>query len=678
MSFTDQVRITSQLNLSNILSQMPVGMAIYRGPDYIIELANEAMLRYWNLGQEDVIEKPAFDVFMRHGETTDVQQLKQLFHDVYKHGKSAVISEVCVALPVEQGVGTFYYSLTFEALRDEQGRINGIMCLANDITQSVQTRKKLEEAEKQKSLALEAGCFGTWDFNLLDNTVELDARCRELFDMPPDEHIAPLDFWKYINEKDHPSVTAAVTASLDPQQRADYTLEYRVGSEEGKIRWVRNKGKGYFNGDVPYRFVGTVQDVTEEHRLKGEQEKLLRLVDNSIELMSLLGTNNINSYINKAGMELLGFDTMEQVLRTPISELHLKEDFEKVSSEVITSLQREGRWSGLMNVKHLKTGEIIPVYNNTVRIDDPVTGEVLAFGAVMRDMRQEFAAQKSLQESERKYRQLSNELEERVDQRTVDLRNANYNLSRSNRDLEQFAYIASHDLQEPLRKIRIFSDLIMENIRNEELLKKYLSKINVASERMSSLVKELLNYSRLSAPQLPFETVDLSAVFAHALNDCELVIKEKNAVIHSAPLPVIHGVPSQLYQLFLNLLSNALKFNETTPVISIACSEVQGKDISGGELIDPATNYMHLIFKDNGIGVSEHLFDKVFTVFTRGTSDPKFIGTGIGLAVCKKVVENHRGYIHVESEVGAGTSFHIYLPIALPDVQSGSQIKKDL
>jgi PAS domain S-box-containing protein len=662
MSFTDHSRITSPLNLYTILSQMSTGMAIYRGPDYIVELANEAMLRYWNLNAADVLEKPAFTVFMRRGEA-DAQELKQLLDDVYNYGKPAAISEVLAVLPVEGRLTDFYFSLTFEALRNDEGSIHGIMCLANDITQAVQARKKLEEAEKKKSLALDAACFGTWDFNLLDNTVELDDRCRGLFGMPPHEHIAPLDFWKYINEKDHLKVTAAVSASLDPQQRADYTLEYRVGSQEGKIRWIRNNGKGYFKGDVAYRFVGTAQDVTEEHDLRDEQEKLLCLVDNSIELMSLLGTNNINSYINKAGMELLGFDTMEQVLTTPISELHLKEDYEKVSAHVITSLQSEGRWSGQMNVKNLKTGEVIPVYNNTVRIDDPVTGEVLAFGAVMRDMRQELAAQQSLQESERKYRQLSNELEERVEKRTVDLRNANYNLSRSNHDLEQFAYIASHDLQEPLRKIRIFSDLIMENIEDRELLKKYIYRINAASERMSSLVKELLHYSRLSAPQLPFEKVDLSVVFVDVIIDCELVIKEKNAVIHSSPMPVVYGVSTQLHQLFLNLLSNALKFNESAPVISIECSEVYGSDISGSELIDPSIKYIHLIFKDNGIGFSKHLFEKVFTVFTRGTSDPKFMGTGIGLAVCKKVVENHRGHIDVESEVGKGTSFHIYLPL---------------
>lgn len=664
MSFTDNARIPSRFNLSNILSQMSTGMAIFHGPEYIVELANEAILRYWNLNQVDVLEKPAFDVFIRRGETKpDAHELQKIIDDVYHTGNRAVVNEAFAVLPVENAAGDFYFNLTFDAVRDENGDINGIMCLMNDITESVKVRKKLEAAEKKKSLALDAGLIGTWDFNLLDNTVELDDRCRELFNMPPQEHISPLDFWKYINEKDHANVTAAVSASLDPLQRADYTLEYRVGSEEGKIRWIRNKGKGYFNGTIPYRFVGTAQDVTEEHRLKDEQEKLLRLVDNSVELMSLLGTNNINSYINKAGMELLGFDTMEQVLRTPISELHLKEDFEKVSANVITSLQDKGRWSGQMNVRNLKSGEVIPVYNNTVRIDDPATGEILAFGAVMRDMRQELAAQQSLLESERKYRQLTNELEERVDERTVELRNANYNLSRSNRYLEQFAYIASHDLQEPLRKIRIFSDLIIENSSDGELVEKYISKINVASERMSSLVKELLNYSRLSSLQHTFETVNLSAVLTHVLTDCELVIKEKNAVIQTCSLPVIYGVSSQLYQLFLNLLSNALKFSEIPPVVSITCSEVYGRDIIGGELIDPDIRYIHLIFKDNGIGVSTDLFEKIFIIFTRGTSDPKFTGTGIGLAVCKKVVENHRGYIDVESEVGKGTSFHIYLPL---------------
>lgn len=654
----EQKRNEVEARFRNLLRDSTIGHVVMMGDNYTIKVANEAYAKIINHTVEQIMERPLFELI------PDAEAFfRPLMERVLQTGEPFKMDGAPFNV-LDAGGRQIegFVDVVYQPYRDSDGNIAGVMAVVNNVTDQTRERKKLEEAEKKKTLALESGRFGTWDFNLLSDTVEIDARCRELFNMPPDEPIAPVDFWKYISEKDQPKVTEAVTASLDPQLRADYTLEYRIAGPE--VRWIRNKGKGYFDNGVPYRFVGTVQDVTEERHLRDEQQKLLRLVENSVELMSLLGTNNINSYVNKAGMELLGFDSMEQVLRTPISELHLKEDFEKVASDVITSLQEKGRWSGQMNVKHLKSGEIIPVYNNTIRIDDPTTGEVLAFGAVMRDMRPELAAQQSLRESEQKYRQLSNELEERVERRTADLRNANFNLSRSNRDLEQFAYVASHDLQEPLRKIRMFSDLMMQNKDDAAFLDKLASKIALASAHMSSLVQALLNYSRLSPADPAFERTELQAVFKKVLADCELTIKDKGATVQLPPaLPAIHGVPTQLYQLFLNLLGNALKFNEGSPLITVSCEPVRGSAISGGELIDPGAGYVHITFTDNGIGISKYLLDKVFTIFTRGTSDSRFAGTGIGLAVCKKVVENHRGHITVESEEGKGTSFHIYLPV---------------
>lgn len=168
--------------------------------------------------------------------------------------------------------------------------------------------------------------------------------------------------------------------------KVDYMFEYCVVMVDGNFWWICNKGWVYFNGDIFYCFIGIVQDVMDECCLRDEQQKLFYFVDNSVELMLLLGIDNINLYINKVGMELFGFDMMEEVCCMFILELYFWEDYEKVSEEVIMLFQIIGCWFGIMNVCYLKIGEIILVYNNMVWIDDLDIGEVLVFGVVMCDM----------------------------------------------------------------------------------------------------------------------------------------------------------------------------------------------------------------------------------------------------------------------------------------------------
>ena len=239
----------------------------------------------------------------------------------------------------------------------------------------------------------------------------------------------------------------------------------------------------------------------------------------------------------------------------------------------------------------------------------------------------------------------------------------NTELEKSNRELEQFAYVASHDLQEPLRKIQTFTELGERNMADATVLKKYLSKVSSSANRMTELIKAVLNYSRLSKSENDFVEVDLNDILQSIYIDLELLIHEKQAVINSEKLPVIYGIPLQLHQLFINLITNSLKFSDKTPVINITSKYVHGTDIGDEVSVIKERDYIQIAFSDNGIGFDQKFAEKVFSIFQRLHSDKSIAGTGIGLAICKKIVENHQGIITVRSELKKGTIFFIYLPL---------------
>lgn len=264
----------------------------------------------------------------------------------------------------------------------------------------------------------------------------------------------------------------------------------------------------------------------------------------------------------------------------------------------------------------------------------------------------------------------SQKLEQKVQERTRELEQAkddmeivNDKLVKSNHDLEQFAYIASHDLQEPLRKIQMFTEMAEKKVDEKELLQNYFGKIKSSARRMSELIAAVLNYSRLSKNGQQYADTDLNTVLENIKTDFELLITEKNAVIESNKLPVVKGIPLQLHQLCLNLVSNALKFTDRRPVIRISSKVLRADEIDTVASPGASGNYLELIFSDNGIGFEQQYADQIFTIFQRLHDRHTYAGTGIGLALCKKIVENHQGFITARSEVGKGSTFCIYLPV---------------
>lgn len=256
---------------------------------------------------------------------------------------------------------------------------------------------------------------------------------------------------------------------------------------------------------------------------------------------------------------------------------------------------------------------------------------------------------------------LNDILEHRVKQRTKDLVVKNKELANSNHELQQFAWVASHDLKEPLRKIQTFNYLIKDRFLsdNEEACV-YLDRAIKSSKRMSDLIDNLLQYSRLSAAAV-FEPTDLNVLLQEILSDLEVSVLEKNAIITIGNMPILETVPSQMRQVFQNLISNSLKFSKPNiaPEIKITSENLVfdvAKTVGNPQLC-------RIVITDNGIGFDEKFTDRIFVIFQRLHTRDTYEGTGIGLAITKKIIERHNGTIEARSKENEGTSFIITLPI---------------
>ncbi|MBS1742989.1 MAG: response regulator [Bacteroidetes bacterium] len=254
------------------------------------------------------------------------------------------------------------------------------------------------------------------------------------------------------------------------------------------------------------------------------------------------------------------------------------------------------------------------------------------------------------------------QLEQKVRERTSELAALNQALIANNNELQQYAYLASHDLQEPLRKIITFASMMEERFNaNGEFNMHYLQKVMSSANRMRDLIQDLLLYSQIS-DESGFVSVDLNIALEEALSDLEVVVENKHAEIKADKLPVIESIPGQLRQVFMNLLSNSLKYskNESRPVIEISVDYTNEKKFDSPVVQDG--RYCRIKVKDNGIGIDERYTDKMFVIFQRLHGKSQYEGTGIGLAIVRKIIERHQGLIKANGKEGEGTTISILIP----------------
>ncbi|MBT1064421.1 CHASE3 domain-containing protein [Bowmanella sp. Y26] len=254
-------------------------------------------------------------------------------------------------------------------------------------------------------------------------------------------------------------------------------------------------------------------------------------------------------------------------------------------------------------------------------------------------------------------------LAQKVEERTFALKIYADELSRSNRELEEFAFVASHDLQEPLRKIQAFGDRLLnaQQQQLDETSLDYLARINKAAQRMSNLISDLLAFSRVTTRGKEFSSCDLNKTLALVLDDLEISIEESQAEVEQDSLPMIKADTTQMHQLLQNLLSNALKFKAADqPLkVEVRCQQTSGPALPGDE---SSLAWYRIDIRDTGIGFEQQYADKIFMPFQRLHGRNSYEGTGIGLAVCRRIVERHGGKISATSQPGKGSTFTILLP----------------
>lgn len=396
-----------------------------------------------------------------------------------------------------------------------------------------------------------------------------------------------------------------------------------------------------------------IEDITEhrraQHVLAEREAWFRRMADNAPVMIWLTGLNKLCSFCNKTWLEFRGIILEEAMGKKWTEGVHpddvqnctlaFDEAFDEKKPFVIEyRLQRydgEYRWI-LAKAKPNFTPE----------------GQFTGYIGTCVDIHEQ-----------RIHKQ---DLEQHVEQRTHALLEVNLELERSNSELEQFAYVASHDLQEPLRKILTFISRMQKGHEDEfsAETKKYFVKINDASNRMTRMIDDLLNFSRISRLGKRYVKTDLNSVVQSALGDLDLLIADKKAIITVDKLPVIHAIPMQMTQLFYNLLTNALKFSlpERKPEIHIGCRTMTREEKKKHSLNGQSDIVYEITVRDNGIGFKQEYSEQIFTIFQRLHDRSLYSGTGMGLSLCRKIVSNHNGKIYAEGVENQGAVFHIILP----------------
>jgi PAS domain S-box-containing protein len=453
-------------------------------------------------------------------------------------------------------------------------------------------------------------------------------------------------------------------------QRAPYDIKFRFLTS-GDIIIARATGTPHYNDSGEFvGYIGIIQDITLQEMAKSSLEKEIQqrtadLLRRNEELrrseeryyrmiaevkdyaIILLSPEGIIENWNSGAEEIKGYKASE-IIGKHLRIFYVPEDQEeKLPERLLQIAVKEGRathegWRIRKDGTRFWGSTVITALHDE-------ENNIVGFSKVTRDLSEKRNAEEAMKANARMLEQKNKEL------------------SSMNQELASFAYVSSHDLQEPLRKIQTFATRIVETEQDNlsQKGKDYFSRMQNAALRMQTLIEDLLAYSRTNTADKKFEMTDLNQILENSKNDLKELIDEKHAVIDSSTLPELNVIAFQFGQLFNNILSNALKFSkpDVRPHITIRTTIVSGKSVKE-YFLPPDLSFHHISFKDNGIGFETEHKEKIFEVFQRLHGRSEYSGTGIGLAICKKIVENHGGYIFADSKPDEGATFHVFIPVS--------------
>lgn len=530
----------------------------------------------------------------------------------------------------------------FEGHPPEAVKMTGV-CI--DITERKQSEEALRESEERLRLATAAADIYSWEYNLASGTYSFSDNATAILGrsrLPK----TPDDNRRLVHPDDAPLLQKTLDGALASGK--GFTVEFRSVKDDGSVVWlsVQTTMVTDDNGKA-LRLIGIAQDISKrkeaEEALRTSETKLRITMESATDYAIItMDTERRIERWSSGAAQIFGY-TEEEVLGQSADLIFTEEDRAAGAPQKEMETARDcgraadERWHRRKDgSRFYMSGFMRPIYN----------GHLTGYVKVARD-----ATQQKL---------FTEELSRLVAERTLALQ-------QSNESLQQFATIAAHDLQEPLRKLRLFASVLQrfsQHLPPEG--RELLAKIDATSGRMSRLIGEVLQYSRIAYGTKEWVPANLDEILLNVLNDLELQLEETGAtVVYERALPEIEAVPPQMNQLFYNLLSNALKFRreEVAPVIRISAVPLPPDKVRTYPGLPENKHYIEIRFADNGIGFDEEFSEQIFQIFERLHSVDEFEGTGVGLALCKKIVENHHGHILATSKKGEGASFVIVLPL---------------
>lgn len=679
----------SEAKLRAIIDHARAAIGVYVGREMVIENPNQTFIDILGKGP-DIAGRPLREVLPEL--ESEGQPFLAILDEVFTSGIGYSTAETLIKIFRHGALTNNYYNFSYTPVLNSEGRTYQIVVVAIEVTDQVLARQKIEESDR------------------FSRTVFYNSPVAKLVFVGPDMLL------REANEKmldllgrDASIIGQPILESIPEFSRTPLVDQYRQVLAAGELQvavaqhfeLVKNGQSygGYYDytykplsdasGQL-YGVICTMIEVTQQVVAQQKLEEAESALRGAVELAQL-GTWSIDvatgglTYSDRL-IEWFGYDPAAQGYNQVIPILSV-EDQERVAAAVARALRpdSEGIYEETYTVIHPRTGKKRVLHAHGKTVFD-ASGQAIRLNGTAQDITlqrelqtaleqevqqrtQELAAtneelaatNEELEASNEEYAALNEELEE-----------ANRLLMRSNDNLQTFAYVASHDLQEPLRKIQQFGDLLKDRYMNsvgEELI--YVERMQTAASRMSTLIRDLLNYSRIATQQDTHGPVDLNKVVDRVLATLDLSIQEMGAQINVEPLPTVLGDASQLEQLVQNLLSNALKFSRVDrqgtpaiPRISITAQRVSGPELPPS--VKPsrlAPAYEQISVTDNGVGFEEKYLDRIFQVFQRLHGKSQFAGTGVGLAIAQRVVENHGGAITAHSQPEQGATFQVYLPV---------------
>jgi PAS domain S-box-containing protein len=638
-----------------------IGIADFHGR--LLEV-NDAFVRLMGYTREELIGKMSYRDFTPESFTDVTNQAIRQAKDTQQ--------------PVEyekeflrKDGSQFIASVTVFPIKSRDGKASALAAIIRDITERKLTEKRLREAEDRWQIALRINDDGIWDWDIRNKRNFYSPRWREMFgfDESEDIGITPRNSAEFFHPDDRHlarKLNEAIVNGEEPQ----FDIEFRHICKDGAYRWVRCRGEVIVNKETGHvqRVIGLNTDIELRKRSKLEREAISAIMrgvtetSNLDELLSLIH-ESIAKVIYAENCFVALFDKSSKLFKMQFFVDNFDEppppaDLTGTRTQYVfrtekplfldtdrtKQLEAEGEFRLVGTQPNFWLGTPLKTPNEVIGV------------LVVQSYDERYSyTQRDLDFLSSIAGQVALAIERKIAEEQLQV--FNEKLQRSNRELQDFAYVASHDLQEPLRKVQTFADRLKTKYAAslDDNGLDYLERMRNAASRMQTLIQDLLSFSRVTTKAQPFVPVDLEQITREVMSDLEVKIEETGAVIETCGLPRIDADPLQMRQLMQNLVTNALKFrrSDVAPLIKISATNGQSND--HGPLYT-------ITVEDNGIGFDEKYLDKIFTVFQRLHGRAEYEGSGIGLAVCRKIVERHYGSITAESKPGFGSKFIFRLP----------------